>query len=72
MFHNSFYIVNSAVTSCFRTNQRTTEGHSLTCDSTVLECTAKFSVLAIQITNLTSAYTKVTSRDIYVRSDVTI
>ena len=72
MFHNCFYIVNSAVTSCFRTYQRTTEGHSLTSDSTVLECTTDLSVLAIQVTDLTSTYTKVTSRDIYVRSDVTI
>ena len=72
VFINSFYVVNSAVTSSLRTDHGTTEGTSLTCDRAVLECTADLTVLAIQIADLTSAYAKVTSRDIYIRTNVTV
>ena len=72
MLKNFIQIVNCAVSGSFRTDQRTAEAEVFACQNAVLEHALQTAILAIQETDLASADTHITCRNIDVRSDVAI
>ncbi len=72
MFEDVLKVVNCAVTGSFRTNERSAVGKTFAGKNAVFPNAFKSSVLTIEVADLSSAYTHVTSRNVDVRADVTV